>query len=1169
MRPSDDHPILKALKSLPPGDVYRLAPRSVVGAGYALFLTGAVQSYEWEQTEEGERLVAWLLRQNNAFQVCFTATDQRLGFICSCDEKGGRACEHVCAALFLALHLLTGAFRTSRYTDDDRRSLLDALQGSSSPSVPHRPIPPPAPVWEILIRPAGRASTLSVLRNGKEITYYDANRVSPPPELIPLVSYYYSSREQFPIYLRQYGDKYPIRVQVGQITTPVLWDPNGVYTTKSEIDVRGDQVRVSALCFEGDQQRSSVHACFGLISDLPSGRLCPLEDESGWEVHRTLVQEYAFLKKIEGVPPTEVRPISDDSDGPNDFSIEGAPTEVAIPRSLFERLPLRLPVPREGAWGNDNLILKIEGQEVTPAAGQVAYRLTLDPSDAQENRKQVALYAECYVEGIRGVPTTPPFDMMFFMDQRSDLFPPPLQAQKRKRALFEMLLNLLPLKTKKEVQQLLLVLIHQSGEFPGPLKSKAKNLLIHFWETAQAPGSRLTLGNGHFLITPNDIQRELLLYRIPFSIFGADIFAPRQILRYDWMAIPPDALHKELARMQTECAQAGIALYYRGKPVVTSRWSFAVDAQRATGIDWFEIKPEIRCNGALLDEATLQSLFATEAGMLEGEEAIQIMDANAQAILKSLARASKSTQAKEIVQIPRLHILDWVELRQQGVMVKISDEDEALIERLTHFKKIGKSPMPKRLQGTMRPYQQEAYHWLAFLYENRLGACLADDMGLGKTLQAISLLAGIGEGCLQSPGGPHDPHDPQPAYRPHLVVLPPTLLFNWENEIQRFYPDLRTYAYTGTARQTDFGRCDVVLTTYALVRRDIEKLKEISFHVILFDEAQAVKNIYADTTGAVRQLKSHFKVVITGTPLENHLGEYYAIIDLALPGLLGEYDLFKSQINLEKSSSLDLLIRRARPFVLRRTKEKILKELPPKTESDVYLELTPKQKAFYHLTVARIRADIDMAYASKTAMQAQIIALTAILKLRQICVSPRLLDPKMEEPSPKITFLISQLQELREEGHSALVFSQFTSFLDLVEEALLAEKIPFLRLDGATAVGKRKKLVEGFQASKQAEVFLLSLKAGGQGLNLTKASYVYHLDPWWNPAVENQASDRAHRIGQENKVSITRILMRHTIEEKMVELKARKQELYRAVMEETTGKKLSITRADFDFLLTG
>ena len=255
--------------------------------------------------------------------------------------------------------------------------------------------------------------------------------------------------------------------------------------------------------------------------------------------------------------------------------------------------------------------------------------------------------------------------------------------------------------------------------------------------------------------------------------------------------------------------------------------------------------------------------------------------------------------------------------------------------------------------------------------------------------------------------------------------------------------------------------------------------------------------------------------------------------------------------------------------MLRRTKDAILKELPPKTESDVYLELTEKQKSLYQHTVAQVRSSIEDAYRSKTQGQAQIIALTAIMKLRQLCVSPRLLDRASKDPSPKLDFLIGKLKELREEGHSALVFSQFTSFLDLLEEELKSSKLAFSRLDGSTAVKKRKHLVEGFQKGEAPPIFLLSLKAGGQGLNLTRASYVFHLDPWWNPAVENQASDRAHRIGQVQKVSITRVLMRHTIEEKMMELKKRKLALYKAVLEDATrgGKGFSISKSDFDFLL--
>ena len=566
----------------------------------------------------------------------------------------------------------------------------------------------------------------------------------------------------------------------------------------------------------------------------------------------------------------------------------------------------------------------------------------------------------------------------------------------------------------------------------------------------------------------------------------------------------------------------------------------------------------------MIDDDLFRRALAGD-GVVEGEEFIEILDQNSHEILNSIAslfREDKKSrgQAKEIVQVPRLRILDWIYLRNNGVKVKLPPEDEVLIERLTRFEKIEKRPLPDGLKAKLRHYQKDGYYWLSFLYEHRLGACLADDMGLGKTLQAISLLAGVKEGMVKPASAAHGPH---------LIVLPPSLLFNWEREIERFYPDLKIHLYTGKERNTEFGGADVVLTTYGLVRRDIERLKKISFNVIIFDEAQAVKNIIADTTGAVRQLNGYFKLTMTGTPVENHLGEYFSILDLSLPGLLGDYDDFKAHIRLESSPALEVILRRTRPFVLRRTKEAILKELPPKTESDIYLELTDRQKALYKRTVDLVKATIENAYGSRTKAQAQIIALTAILKLRQLCVSPGLIDPEFNEASPKIEFLISKLKELMEEGHSALVFSQFTSFLDIVERDLKENDISFSRLDGSTAVGRRKKLVEGFQEGAGPKIFLLSLKAGGQWLNLTKASYVFHLDPWWNPAVENQASDRAHRIGQTNKVTITRILMRHTIEEKMMALKMKKLSLYKAVMEDgAQGRKgLSITKSDFDYLL--
>jgi non-specific serine/threonine protein kinase len=484
-----------------------------------------------------------------------------------------------------------------------------------------------------------------------------------------------------------------------------------------------------------------------------------------------------------------------------------------------------------------------------------------------------------------------------------------------------------------------------------------------------------------------------------------------------------------------------------------------------------------------------------------------------------------------------------------------------VLNRLLGFTQIAAVPLPNDLRATLRPYQQDGYAWLAFLYEHRFGACLADDMGLGKTLQAICLLAAIHEGRIAASSG---------VKGPHLVVVPTSLLFNWELELARFAPGLKVHTYSGSERTFDAGDGEVVLTTYGLVRRDIEMLEQTMFHTIVFDEAQAVKNILADTTGAVRRLRGRFKLTLTGTPLENHLGEYFSIIDLCVPGLLGEYDRFKPQLKRVEGRALDRLLRRTRPFILRRTKAEILHDLPPKIESEVFLDLTERQKALYQRTVAQVRSTIDEAYRTKTDGQAQLIALTAILKLRQVCLSPRLLTKQADEPSPKLSFLVERLKVLLDEGHSALVFSQFTGFLDLVQESCDRHEIRYQRLDGSTSATARKGRVASFQGGEQPSVFLLSLKAGGQGLNLTKASYVFHLDPWWNPAVENQASDRAHRIGQQQTVSIVRILMRHSIEEKMIALKQRKLELYDAVMAGAvrgSGQGV-LTKADFEFLLS-
>jgi non-specific serine/threonine protein kinase len=736
----------------------------------------------------------------------------------------------------------------------------------------------------------------------------------------------------------------------------------------------------------------------------------------------------------------------------------------------------------------------------------------------------------------------------------------PLRTRKRKEILHQAFFHALSQETEKAMEESIRSSITPETFEDYRSMRDARRIVREPLGRCYKEGLQLLSERDRWMLFPLNRRMEGLLYAIPFEIFGPGIFEEGVRTGYR-MVVRKEDFSKRLPSLYKRLTEEGIQLFFDDQPLRIAKWDFELDATRST-IDWFEIRPEIRCEGSLIDEALWEQALS-QCGIIERNGVLEILDEESLQKLAALYERVRirSTAKREIVRVPRLHIFDWILLRKNGIQVKLAPEDERILGRLSHFEKIEERSMPEGLKVSLRGYQKEGHAWLSFLYENRFGACLADDMGLGKTLQALSLLAGIKEGMIESSNK---------FVHTHLVVVPPSLLFNWEREIEKFYPDFKVYPYQGKERTVDFRGFDLVLTTYGLIRRDIDKLKEIYFDVVIFDEAQAIKNIYADTTGAVRQIKASFKLALTGTPVENHIGEYYSIMDLVLPGLLGEYDQFKSQARKETSSFFDIVIARTKPFILRRTKEETLRELPPKIETDFYLDLTEKQKSLYNKTVEAVKSTIDEAYRTKTTSQAKIIALTALLKLRQICLSPQLLIPETEEVSPKIDFLKARLMKLYDEGHHALVFSQFTSFLDIVEKEIKDRGFHLLRLDGSTPVNKRKGLVESFQKSDHPTVFLLSLKAGGQGLNLTKATYVFHLDPWWNPAVESQASDRAHRIGQKNTVIITRILMKHTIEEKMMELKKRKRKLYEAILESPSqGSRLSITKEDFEFLLSG
>ncbi len=628
----------------------------------------------------------------------------------------------------------------------------------------------------------------------------------------------------------------------------------------------------------------------------------------------------------------------------------------------------------------------------------------------------------------------------------------------------------------------------------------------------------------------------------------------------------PDELTSNLPELFKLCSLSGIRLFLNGSELRKTSLSFNVDVNRGKRQDWFELKPEVKADGLVITEEQWAQILSGEV-YFEGESGVRMIEISSvqtlqklQGILDNQKKKANADDEDDFVTCNRLQILDWIGLQSSGVTINMPDEYKHVIQSLCEFDRVPAVKLTGVLEGVLRDYQKKGVEWLAFLYKHRFGACLADDMGLGKTIQVIAFLGLLKEGRVESLEDYIDESDK------HLIVVPPSLIFNWVSEFKKFYPSVKVGEYMGNKRDLSVLKDnDVVVTTYDTVRRDERLFKEIHFHVVVFDEAQNLKNNNAARTKSANALNRKFTICLTGTPLENHVGEFYSIMNLAVPGILDDPERFKSNIKDGDTTLLD----RAKVFMLRRTKGKILKELPPKVESNIYLNMGPAQREYYTRVVAEIRAEVMSAFKDRPRAQAGIIALAALTKIRQVCVTPRMLDPKYSEPEPKIEYLIDKLSELEKEGHAALVFSQFTRALDCLESKMIENKIPYVRMDGKTPVAKRKDIISSFQDEEKVPFFLISLKTGGVGLNLTRANYVFHLDPWWNPATENQASDRAHRIGQKNKVFIQRILMRGSVEEKMMELKKEKQALFDEIVEssgKTTGGGM-ITKDQINQLL--
>ena len=577
----------------------------------------------------------------------------------------------------------------------------------------------------------------------------------------------------------------------------------------------------------------------------------------------------------------------------------------------------------------------------------------------------------------------------------------------------------------------------------------------------------------------------------------------------------------------------------------------------SSGVDWFDLEGEADFEGETI---RLPELLAA---IRKGQTFVALGDG-------SLGMLPEEW-IKKLAPVAGLGTPEGEGLRFRSVQAALLDAwlmeepevtcDEAFERarlRLRDFGGIAPADPPPGFQGELRGYQRAGLGWLHFLREFGFGGCLADDMGLGKTVQVLALLES------------RRIRRKREGLPPSLVVVPRSLIFNWLAEAARFTPKLRVLDYTGIDRSGSFEDCDLVLTTYGTLRRDVAALRQVEFDYVILDEAQAIKNSESQTAKAARLLRGRNRLALSGTPVENHLGELWSLLEFLNPGFLGASPTFRAHSEALRdpdAGTRGMLARALRPLLLRRTKEAVAPELPPKLEQTIYCELPPKQRRLYDELRDHYRGSLGAKIGEQGLGRSKILVLEALLRLRQAACHPGLVDPRRAgDPCAKLDLLLPQLREVLDEGHKALVFSQFTSFLAILRRQLDAEGIPYLYLDGRTR--DRREKVETFQTDPGSRLFLISLKAGGLGLNLTGADYVYLLDPWWNPAVEAQAIDRAHRIGQERPVFASRLVARDTVEEKILDLQKTKRNLADAVIQADKSLLAALSREDLEMLLS-
>lgn len=589
----------------------------------------------------------------------------------------------------------------------------------------------------------------------------------------------------------------------------------------------------------------------------------------------------------------------------------------------------------------------------------------------------------------------------------------------------------------------------------------------------------------------------------------------------------------------------------------TPNWNMKV----TSGIDWFDVKVTASWDDQVISFKDIRKAIMNKQNFVVlGDGSFGMLPDEWITKYSSLFKFGVDEKDGVKVSKKQFNIVELLfdQIDNEEVIAEIEDKKRKLL----HIEDLTTVPVPSEIKAQLRPYQETGYQWMQVLDSISWGGCLADDMGLGKTLQTITFLSYL-KNKYNNPTS--------------LIICPTSLIYNWESELNKFAPELKYHIFYGMGRsfsKDHFNDFDIIISSYGIVRNDIESLVKFKWEYVILDESQAIKNPDAISTKAVQLLAARNKFILSGTPLQNNTYDIYAQFNFLNPGLLGGREFFRQEFanpidkNGDKDASM-MLRRLIKPFMLRRTKGEVATDLPEKTETILWCQMDKNQKTLYDEYKDYYRHALMQKIETDGMAKAGVYILEGLLRLRQICDDPRLVKDKDTKPFKgiKIKELVREIQE-NMGNHKMLVFSQFTEMLSLIREEMDENKIKYCYLDGGTPAASRQDQVELFQNDASINVFLISLKAGGVGLNLTEADYVYIVDPWWNPAVEQQAIDRTHRIGQKNKIFAYKMICKDTVEEKIITLQQKKLSISKEIIQEDTAFFKSLSKDDISFLFS-